>query len=75
MEEKVFEILSKEFPEVDFKASDTLIEDGLLDSLTITGIIATLTMEFGVTIPYEEITEENFNSIYGISKMIERLKS
>ena len=73
MEEKIYEVLSKEFPEVDFRASDALIDDGILDSLTITGIIATLTMEFGITIPYEEIIEENFNSISNITKMVERL--
>lgn len=73
MEEKVFEVLSDEFPDVDFRASDALVDDGILDSLTITGIIATLTMEFGITIPYEEIIEENFNSIAGLAKMVERL--
>lgn len=61
MEEKIYELLSEEFPEIDFKESDTLVDDGILDSLTITGIIATLTMEFGITIPYEEIIEDNFN--------------
>ena len=73
MEEKIFQILSEEFPEVDFKSSDALVDDGILDSLTITGIIATLTMEFGITVPYEEIVEENFNSIENLAKMVERL--
>jgi acyl carrier protein len=53
---------------------DELVDDGILDSLTITGIISTHTMEFGITIPYEEISEENFNSIRGLAKMVERLK-
>ena len=53
--------------------SDALVDDGILDSLTITGIIAALTMEFGITVPYEEIVEENFNSIAGLAKMVERL--
>lgn len=75
MEEKIFELLSEEFPEIDFKESDTLVDDGILDSLTITGIIATLTMEFGITIPYEEIIEDNFNSIAGLAKMVEKLSS
>lgn len=74
MEEKVFEVLAEEFPDVDFKASDTLVDDGILDSLTITGIIATLTMEFEISIPYEEITEDNFNSLAGIADMVERLR-
>ncbi|MBR3042096.1 MAG: acyl carrier protein [Eubacterium sp.] len=73
MEEKILKILSEEFPDVDFTASDALVDDGILDSLTITGIIATLTMEFGITIPYEEIIEENFNSIKGLADMVERL--
>ncbi len=75
MEEKVLALLREEFPEVDFMASDALVDDGILDSLTITGIIAALSMEFGITIPYEEIIEENFNSVAGLSAMVERLQA
>lgn len=74
MEQKILELLSQEFPEIDFESSDSLVDDGILDSLTITGIIATLTMEFGITIPYEEIIEDNFNSIAGLAGMVERLQ-
>ena len=74
MEEKVLELLSEEFPEIDFTSSNALVDDGILDSLTITGIIAALSMEFGITIPYEEIVEENFNSIKGLADMVERLQ-
>ena len=74
MEEEILELLSAEFPEVDFTASDELVDDGLLDSLTITGIIATLSMEYDIEIPYEEIIEENFNSIDGLASMVERLQ-
>lgn len=74
MEDKILELLKGEFPEIDFLASDELVDDGILDSLTLTGIIAALTMEFGVTIPYEEIVEENFNSIQGMAEMVKRLQ-
>lgn len=74
MREKVLECLRDEFPDVDFEASDTLVDDGIIDSLIITGMIAALTMEFSVTIPYEEITEENFNSVDALAALIERLK-
>lgn len=73
MRQKVLDLLTAEYPEIDFESSDALVDDGILDSLTITGIIAALTMEFGVTIPYEEIVEDNFNSIEGLAKMVERL--
>ena len=74
MEEKILTLLSEEFPEIDFSASDALADDGILDSLTITGIIAALIMEFGIIIPYEEIIEENFNSIAGMARLVERLQ-
>lgn len=74
MEQKVLELLSEEYPEIDFTASDALVDEGILDSLTITGIIASLTMEFDIKIPYEEIIEDNFNSIKGLASMVERLQ-
>jgi acyl carrier protein len=74
MEEKILKLLSEEYPEIDFTSSDELVDDGILDSLTITGIIATLTLEFGIMIPYEEIIEANFNSIAGLARMVERLQ-
>lgn len=74
MEQEILELLTEEFPETDFEASDALVDDGILDSLTLTGIIAALTMEYDITIPYEEIVEENFNSIAAMAAMVERLK-
>lgn len=75
MRDQVLAVLTEEFPGVDFEASDELVADGVMDSLTITGIIAALTMEFGITIPYEEIIEENFNSVDALAKMVERLQT
>ena len=74
MEDKIYELLKAEYPEIDFRASDSLVDDGFLDSLTITGIIALLSMEFGITIPYEDIVEENFNSIESMADMVSRLQ-
>lgn len=73
MYDKVLSLLQQEYPDIDFTASNALVDDGILDSMTITGIIAALSMEFGITIPYEEIIEENFNSVAGLANMVERL--
>lgn len=73
MKEKILELLKEDYPDIDFEASDALVDDGILDSLTITGIIAILTTEFGIAIPYEEVTEENFNSVSAMADMVERL--
>lgn len=74
MEKKILTLLTEDYPEIDFTASNELVDDGILDSLTITGIIASLSMEFDITIPYEEIIEENFNSIAGLARMVEKLQ-
>ena len=74
MREKVLEVLTEELPGVDFEASDELVADGIMDSLTITGVIAALSMEFGIVIPYEEIIEDNFNSLEALANMVERLQ-
>ena len=74
MTEQVLNLLSEEFPEIDFTASDALVDEGILDSLTITGIIGALSLEYGIVIPYEEIIPENFNSVAGLAAMVERLK-
>ena len=74
MKDKLLNLLKEEYPEIDFESSDALVDDGILDSLTITGLIAAISMEFGITIPYEDIIEENFNSVDAMANMIERLQ-
>ena len=73
MREKVLEVLERECPDIDFRTDARLATDKVLDSLHITMIIAALTMEFGITIPYEEIIEANFDSVDGLAAMVERL--
>lgn len=74
MKDKVLQVLQDEYPEIDFTSSERLVTDGILDSLTITGIIATLSAEFDINIAYDDIVEENFNSITALAAMVERLQ-
>ena len=73
MKEKVLHTLQEACPEVDFQANDALAESGILDSLLLVRIIAELTDEFDIAIPYQEIRKENFNSVDTIVAMVERL--
>ena len=75
MREELLQLLSTENPEIDFTASDELVDDGILDSLTIVSVIGTLSMEYGIDIPYEEIIPENFKSIDAMEAMVERLQA
>ena len=72
--DKVLQILQRECPEVDFLASDTLVDDGIIDSVLLISIVAVLSAEFRIAISYKEITEENFNSVDAITAMVERLQ-
>lgn len=74
MKEKVLQVIQAECPDVDFLSSNTLVDDGILDSLVLTSIIAALSIEFNITIPYEEIVEANFNSIDALTALVERLQ-
>ena len=74
MRDEVLRVLQDEYPNIDFESSDKLVDQGILDSLTITGIIAALSVEFGITIPYEDITEDNFNTVGAMAAMVERLQ-
>lgn len=67
---KIDVLLKEELPEIDFSQSETMAEDGLLDSLALTKIISALVMEFDVVIPYEDIKRENFNSSKTMAAMV-----
>ena len=71
--EKLLKILSSLHPDVDFAATEDLVDDGILDSLDIVTIVTEIDSEFDVTIPAEEIIPENFNSAAALMELIERL--
>lgn len=75
MREELLQLLLTENPEIDFTTSNELVDDGILDSLTIVSLIGILSMEYGIDIPYEEIVPENFNSIDAMAAMVERLRT
>lgn len=73
MKEELLKLLEEEYPDVDFHA-ENLVDDDILDSLTLVGVIGTISMEYGIQIPYEEIVPENFNSFDAIAALVERLR-
>lgn len=72
--EELMELLSALKPEIDFERETELIDDGLLVSFDVITLIAELEDQFGIEVPAEEIVPENFNSVEGIWKLLERLK-
>ncbi len=67
MKEKLTALLKENFSEIDFTESDALVDDGILESMTLVEIIATIALELGITIPYEEVID-------AMAAMLERLE-
>lgn len=71
--EKLMEILQELHEDIDFGTHEGLIDEGVLDSFDIVTLVAEIDSEYGVTIPVEELTPENFNSAQAILNLIQRL--
>ena len=74
MKERILEILSEALPQIDFTASDSLVDDGILDSLSIVTLVTELSQEFGVVFELDELEPENLNSLDAITETVMRLK-
>lgn len=59
---------------MDFENEKHLIDDHLLDSLSIISLVAELEDTFDVTIPAVEIIPDNFNSAEAMLEMLQRLR-
>ena len=74
MKEQILALLEEVLPQIDFTASDTLVDDGILDSISIITMVSELSMEFGVTFDMNELTPENLNSLDAIVSTIQNLQ-
>ncbi len=72
--DELLDLLRELDPEVDFENEEALIDDRILDSLTILALIADIEETFDVTVPAVEIVPANFNSAKAMCEMIERLQ-
>lgn len=73
--EQLIRILSELNPDIDYEAEEALIDSGILDSFDIVTLVAEIDDAFGVEIPAEALTPENFNSAKSLFALIRRLKA
>lgn len=69
--ERLKQILGDICPGIDLE-SQTMIDDGLIDSFDMVALVSELMDEFGVNISIEDIIPENFNSVAAMQALIER---
>ncbi len=60
--------------DIDFAAETALVDDGIVDSLTLTQIIAALDETFGIRIATGDIEPENFNSAASMLELVHRCR-
>ena len=64
--ETILDILDELAPGAEVEGCTTLVDDRVLDSLTMED-------PFDITIPAVEVVVENFNSVDGLTAMVKRL--
>ena len=73
--QKLLAALAEIKDDVDFTNEKALVEDGLIDSLDLTQIIAALDDAFDIHIPAGDIEPENFNSVEAMLNLIHQYQN
>lgn len=66
-------ILKEINQDIDYEKEQALVDDGIFDSLELVSLVVAIEKKFEIEIDAEEITEENFNSIQSMMRLIDRL--
>ena len=76
IKKQIIEILNEIIPDVDdetLQNTKELVHSGVLNSFSIVMLIGELSDKFDIEISPQEIIYENFDSLDGLAKMVERL--
>lgn len=72
--EKIIEIIKDIRPAANIDENTRLLDEHIIDSLSMIQLVAELDDEFDVEIEAMDIIPENFETVSAISKLIERLE-
>ena len=70
---EIMGILAEAAPHVDFLSSDRLIDDGILDSLSIISIVSALSEQYDIEFDLDELEPKNLNSVDAITETVQKL--
>lgn len=74
MMNELMDILKDCCPDIDFETEKALVDDQILDSLSVVMIVGELNEAFGISITADDLLPENFNSAEAMYRMIERMQ-
>ena len=72
--DQLLELLKDVNEDVDFTTQTAIIDDEVIDSLDLTGLIADIEDTFDIEIGMNDIVPENFNTVDAKWAMIQRLQ-
>lgn len=72
--DQLLELLKDVNEDVDFTTQTAIIDDEVIDSLDLTGLIADIEDSFDIEIGMNDIVPENFNTVDAMWAMIQRLQ-
>lgn len=73
--EKIIDLLRKMLPYEEINNTTELIENGILDSLSIMMFVTQLEDEFGIEIPDDAVTSENFANVLKITRLVKECRA
>ena len=74
MREEVLKVLNEVLPQIDFTESEHMVDEKILDSLSIVTLISELSISFDVIFDLSEIDMKQFNSLDSIVDLVSELK-
>ena len=74
MDEQILEFIREINPYEEIDETTELIDEGILDSLTLVLLIEQIESELGIRIPENELRPENFSSVETIVIFLEKIK-
>jgi len=75
IEDKIREYIYQQYPDLQGKLAENDPLAGVLDSLAVLGVVGFIEPEFSIELSASDLTDENFESIASIARLIERLSS
>jgi acyl carrier protein len=70
--DELITILNEIRPGQDFSKADNFFEQGVLDSLDLTALVASLESRYGVFVDVEEMTAHNFRNLAAIKAFLNK---
>lgn len=72
--DELLELLADINENIDFTKETAIVDDEVIDSIDLTGLIADIEDTFDIEIGMNDIVPENFNTVEAMWSLIERLQ-